>query len=358
MRKDKAKIVFLGDTLINEEPLGVQRYALEIIKEIDKLSVPWPIEVLVPNVEQCNLALENIKVVKYGKYNRTGFVWRQIDYPNYIRRQNALSVDLTLGLCILGSDLVCLHDCIYENYPKDFVGLKRQLKRYSYLFRARRNVKRSRLLLTVSNTSKNELVSYYRIPESKVVVINDAWQHMTNVEEDDTILDELNLSGKAFYFSLGSQLPHKNFKWIIQAAECNPDKLFVVTGSKKITSCSEDYNDRSNIFYSGFLTDGQVKSLMKNSKLFVFPSLYEGFGIPPLEALASGTSIAVSNCSCLPEIYENSAVYFDPLEYEIDMDSIVADAEKVSVNERERILAKYSWEKSAKALIEAIASIM
>lgn len=351
------KIVFLGDTLINDEPLGIQRYALEIIKEIDKLSHPGEIEVLIPNVDECRLKLLNIQIVKFGKYNRTGFAWRQIDYPRYVKSQNAISVDLTLGLSIRGSDIVCLHDCIYENYPQDYVGIKRSLRRYSYLLRARINVRRSKLLVTVSDTSKQELISHYNIPESKVIVINDAWQHMLNVNPDHSIIDRLMLRGKDFYFSLGSQLPHKNFKWIIQAAKCNTDKLFVVTGSRRISSSSEEYQDCDNIIYSGYLTDGQIKSLMMNCKLFVFPSVYEGFGIPPLEALSVGTNIAISNRSCLPEIYENSAGYFDPLNYNIDMNTIISDATSVSINDKDRVLAKYSWEKSANSLLNAINSL-
>ena len=102
-------------------------------------------------------------------------------------------------------------------------------------------------------------------------------------------------------------------------------------------------------------SDGEIRSLMANCKAFILPSIYEGFGIPPMEALAENAQIIVSNTSCLPEIYSKSAHYIDPYQLEnIDLDKILAE----HVEDPEAVLNKYSWEKSAKTLYSLICRCM
>lgn len=347
------KVVFLGDSINSKEPLGIQRYAYEILKAMDDMRFSFECQVLVPEHQEILLEFKKIKVIKYGK--KQGFWWRQIDFPNYCKKNHALSIDLTLGLPFCGADIVCLHDCIYESYPADFVGIKRKLKRYSYLIRARRNVKKCRKVLTVSNTSKRELERIYKISNDKVCVINNAWQHYASIIPDDEIITKLKLEKNKFYFSLGSKLPHKNFKWMIEAAKQNPDDVFVVTGTNKIAQVVDDKLPK-NIIFTGYLSDAQVKALMNNCKAYVHPAVVEGFGIPPLEALSCGADIIVSNTSCLPEIYGDAASYFNPLDYaNINMEQL---HRKKSNDCKRRILDKYSWSKSAARMVNTIISAL
>lgn len=345
------KVVFLGDTIVGPEPLGIQRFTVEILKELDKLELPYKVEVLIPNIDNCSLKLKNIKIIRYGKRGRTGFLWRQFDFPHYINKEKAISVDFTLGLTFHGSDVVCLHDCIHENYPDDFIGLKAKIKRLSYLIRAKRNVKKARKIITVSETSKKELVKFYRIPENKIAVIYNAWQHIERIEPDDSILKKFNIHAGEFFFSLGSQLPHKNFKWILEAAKQNPKETFVVTGSNHVRKNNDHYEGTNNIIFTGFLSDGEIKSLMSNCKCFIFPSLYEGFGIPPLEAMSVGRKCIISNMRSLPEVYGNSVWYIDPYEYnDINIERIMTE----NIDDNSIVLRKFSWRSSAQKLNEVL----
>ena len=102
------------------------------------------------------------------------------------------------------------------------------------------------------------------------------------------------------------------------------------------------YNiDMSGINYTA--SDGESKALMKNCKAFIFPSVYEGFGIPPLEALLCGAKVLCSNATCLPEIYEDTVVYFDPYDYDADIDELL----KKPVANPAKIFKKCSWERAA-----------
>lgn len=350
------KIVFLGDTLLNDELFGIQRYAYELISQLDNNATQMDYEFLIPFSAKCNLKFKNIRIVRYGKYKQ-GFLWRQFDFPRYVKKNKAVGVDLTLGLSVMGTDIVCLHDCIYEYYPEDFVGLKSKLRRISYLIRARINVKSAKAILTVSNTSKKEIIKFYKVKEDKIYVIYNAWQHYKRIIPDEQILENLGLEKGQFFFSLGSYLPHKNFKWIVSAAACSRDKLFVVTGSNRINNFKEYVGKRfPNIIFTGYLPDTQVKALMVNCKCFIHPSLYEGFGIPPLEALSCEADVLISNASCLPEIYGDSAVYFDASDYaNIDIDLLLT--KKVSDHEREKVLQKYTWKSSAYKLQQVLRKI-
>lgn len=349
------KIVFLGDTLLNDEPLGIQRYAYEILKKLDCNPDSSNYELLIPKKSKCSISFRHIRIVPFGNLN-PGFLWRQLCFPEYVRKNHAISVDLTLGLSFRGSDIVCLHDCVYENYPQDFIGWKAKLKRHSYLIRARIAVRKAKRIITVSNTSKKELMEHYPIEDSKITVIYNAWQHFNRIQQDDRILSKLHLQEKTYCFSLGSGLPHKNFKWIIMAALENPEYTFVVTGTNRLSKYLSELQIENvpNIIFTGFLSDGEVKALMTSCALFLHPSVYEGFGIPPLEALSCGTKVAVSNLTCLPEIYQDSAVYFDPYQYDnISIDRLIAEVQHLSPG----VLKKYDWAKSACLLREIITSL-
>ena len=341
-------IVFLGDTILNDEPLGIQRYAYEIIKEIDKKKPAINCELLIPEDIECSITLKNIQIVRYGKY-KNHFIWRQIAYPMYLNKHKAIGVDLTLGLAIMGNGVICLHDCIFEDFPRDFIGIIGKLKRYSYLFRTHICVKKAKRIITVSETSKQEIIKHYSVSEEKISVVYNAWQHMLRVSADDVILHKYNLERGKFYFSLGSGLPHKNFEWIVYAAKKNSSSIFVISGTNRLSNYSINDSELDNIVFTGYLTDAEIKSLMSNCKAFLHPAVMEGFGIPPLEALSCGVKIAVSNTSCLPEVYGESAVYFNPFDYNVDLDKLLS--KKTSSDET---LAKYSWEKSADRLYEIL----
>lgn len=348
------KAVFLGDTILCDEPLGIQRYAYEIIKAIDEMDIPFSCELLVPENAVCNIEFKKIKVVHYGKHKK-GFLWRQLDYSKYISAPDVIGVDLTLGLSVRGSDIVCLHDCIYESYPQEFVGFKNKLKRQSYLLRTRIGVKKAKRIVTVSETSKNELMKHYGITNDRISVVYNAWQHMLRITEDNGVLQKYGLERHNYYFSLGSGLPHKNFTWVVYAAKNNPNDIFVISGTNRLGNYMSLLGDKrlDNVVFTGFLSDGEIKALMAGCKAFLHPAFVEGFGIPPLEALSCGAKILVSCASCLPEIYGDSAVYFDPKDYSADIDKLVAEAHCTK-----DALDKYSWAESAERLITIINEVM
>ena len=276
-------------------------------------------------------------MVRSGRI-RNAFLWRQICFPLYALRRRAFALDLTLGLPVLKCDITGLYDCTYELFPEDFRSVREKLKRLSYLAKAYLVTRRSRKLIVLSRTAGKQLQDYYRIPAGKLMLVPCAWQHLKRIREDESVLETFGLisreSGqiREYFFTLGSVLPHKNLKWIAEAAKQNPDRLFVVTGSLELS----DY-----IGSTGLL---ELEALMKHAAACIHPSLSEGFGIPPLEALSAGSRILLSDAGCLPEIYGGSAVYFDPRIYRpIRMEELM----RREAGPAEDVLKKYSWKRSA-----------
>lgn len=336
------KYVFLGDTLLNDEPLGIQRFSYELLKQIDAMERQYDIEVLVPTGMECKLSLKTIPIIQYGNYGNP-FIWRQYHFANYVKKRRAIAIDLTLGLIVRSCGVVGLFDSIYENYPADFIGVKAKIKRYAYLVRARYVTKRARRIVTISEYSKKELLQNYKWLDN-IDVLNCGWQHYDRIKPDTSIMDKLGVATGDYIFSLGSSLPHKNFEWIIRAAQQNPDYLFVVTGTNRLSHYQEGLNvaNLTNIIFTGFLRDEEVKELMSKCKAFVHPSKYEGFGIPPLEALSCGAKVCVSDSTCLPEIFGDSVVYFDPDAQHIDISVLISK----STAQPDVILCKYDWKKT------------
>lgn len=119
----------------------------------------------------------------------------------------------------------------------------------------------------------------------------------------------------------------------------------MVAGGKDLRAFGDDNEakDTHNVFYPGYVSDAENAALMQHCKLFLHPAVFEGFGIPPLEALALGAPIALANATCLPELYGDTARYFDPYDYDVDLDALAAQP----VAAPDAVLQKYSWDKTA-----------
>ena len=139
-----------------------------------------------------------------------------------------------------------------------------------------------------------------------------------------------------------------------------PDRTFVFAGpsiSYGIVDSEANVSEMPNCRYVGYISDGQVKALMEKCRAFLFPSKYEGFGIPPLEAMSAGAKVFMSNATCLPEIYKDFVSYFDPDDYSVDLDALEAQKHPDS----KLLLEQYSWDKTAakiKAIIQKYTNLL
>lgn len=354
------RIVFNG-CWVGTNVVGVSRYAYNIIKELDKLledsKDKYCVELLVPtDAVECDLGFNNIMIVKKGQC--TGKVnkifWEQVVFPHYVKKTKGVGVDLTLSIPVHGIKYIAIHDCIYESFPENYKG--HELHRALYMWKVKKVTRQEKVqIITVSNESKKEIVKYYNVAPNRITVIGNGWEHMKDIISDERVFEKCKIvDKKPYFFALGSKYKHKNLTWILSAAKRNPEYNFVLTGNDSFSNESEELYRKKvdNVIFTGFVSDGEMKALMLNCEALIQPSFYEGFGIPPIEALSMGKKVIVAKASCLPEIYEDSVIYIDPNNSNVDLNLLM----KEPVGDAKYILEKHSWKKSAKEMIKLISS--
>lgn len=329
---------------------GQQRMVFEMLRELDKWIEPDLIQIVIPHNYICKEHYSNIEIIRFGCGNK--IFWIQTCFFLYLIKSHRIGINLYNACPVLRPDVMTIYDLTSEICKKEqcsnLHGKLSYLYSKSMRFRA---IKKSKLIYTASNTSKKELMDYYHVDGKQFVVLEDGWQHMLRIREDDSIFFRYpQLIKNKYYLSLGSLLPHKNFKWVIQVSKRNKNQMFVIVGEKVGYKKAVEKHKSDNLVYLGKITDGEMKALMKNCKAFIHPALSEGFGIPPLEALSVGAPIIVSNTSCLPEIYENSAHYINPKLYNVDLDNLINEP----VESADKILNKYSWKKVAEKFYNSL----
>lgn len=340
------KIIINGRFLLHRVT-GVERYARELCAELDKLIAPGELVMAVPPEVDDIPDYQNIKVVKVGRlHNR---LWEHISFPVYVSRQKAISLNLCNVAPLPSPGIIAIHDVKIKETPQYFS--KKFIAWYNLLFS--NEAKRAKKIMTVSEFSKREIIKYYNVEPDRIVVIPDAWQHYERIGYDDNALEKYDLVKDGYYFSMCSLEPNKNFKWIAEVAKRNPNQNFAIAGSinKRVFADGLGFECPTNMKLLGYVSDEEAKTLMRDCKAFLFPTFYEGFGIPPLEAISAGArSIIISDIDVMHEIFDNEANYIDPFKYDYCID-------KLNKQVSGTVLNKFSWKKSARKLYEVIREV-
>ena len=320
---------------------GVQRYASETVAPRGRHCDKMEIEIAVPQGTKAP-SFRNIPIRTVGK--RHGVLWEQLDFASYVRKQKSVSVNLCNSAPFFGNNsIVCIHDVKIKAYPQFF---RRKFRLwYSVLFA--KIIRNACKVLTVSEFSKREIVKYYRCDPEKICVIYNAWQHYCSVSENENALEKFNLKENEYAFALGSLEPNKNLKWIFEVAKRNPSMQFAIGGGINPKIFSEDQTKiPANVSLLGYLCDQDAKCLMRHCRVFLFPSFYEGFGIPPMEAMVAGAAnIVVSDIPVMHEIFGDAVYYADPSRYEYHINDMISDRRRYA-----DVLSRYSWDSSAQKL--------
>lgn len=344
--------VIINGRFFSQRITGVQRFAIEIIRELDKLVCNENYELYLP--PNCNIPfdLKNIKVKRSDSLLK-GILWDIFSFARYVKNENALSVNLCNGINLHNPSIVCIHDITYKVNPSFYSG-KNRLKMYWNRFSCWFNAKYADYIITVSEFSKKEIMRSYHVNNEKIFVVYNAWQHINRINDKEVDIKTRYpfLSPGNYFFSISTLAKNKNFKWILHAAKNNQDHIFVIAGGGKLkeTADASGLSNLPNVKFLGYVTDEEAISLIKNCKAFIFPSLYEGFGLPPLEAMGTGCkNIIVSDIEVMHEIFGDSVDYIDPLNFDYKIREFPDHTAS-----HQKILEKYSWEKTSLSLFNLI----
>lgn len=337
------KVVIDGRCIKQGRFDGAQRYATEILLELDKIVETGKYELLIRPEYKDLIELKNISKILIC--SKSTLSWKVKAFL-YLVKKHAWYVHFANGLAVWRKSVITIHD-IYAFYnvcnnTKMYFITRKGKAVFNALF--------AKKIVTVSEYSKQTMLDKLPVKSRKIDVIGNGWQHIKKIQPDDRILQRFGLRDKQYYFFIGRLVNNKNIKWIFEVADRNPSSLFIISGDLSNERFDFYQGKNSNILYTGFVSDSEMKSLYQHCRAFLFPSLMEGFGIPPMEALYNGAPIIIANTSCLPEIFGNSAHYIDPYKYDYCLEELL----KEPVDLPETVLERYSWEKSARAWKELI----
>jgi glycosyltransferase involved in cell wall biosynthesis len=236
---------------------------------------------------------------------------------------------------------------------------------------------RAARVLTVSEASKRDILQYFHIPESRIDVIYNAiddrfWQP-PDAENMERVRQRYQLNAP-FILYAGNIKPHKNLERLIEAFHLlrqdagMKDVQLLIIGDEiskyaTLRRAVHRHKLHKHVRFFGFVPHETLVALYRLADVFVFPSLYEGFGLPPLEAMASGTPVVTSNVSSLPEIVGDAALLIDPHEPEAIADAIrrvLTESDlRVSLSIRGLVRAReFSWERSIRRVREIYAEVL
>ena len=328
---------------------GIVRYSRELIAALDPLlDASVRITLLVPPTAHDVPAYRNIKVVQTG--TRGGIIWEQTSLRKYVRQHKD---SFCLNLCnvtplFVQPGITAIHDIMYRVNSSHYTTFRNRLSRLWHCLQYAYITKHETGIITVSEFSRGEIEKYYPAACGKVQVVPDAWQHVQAYRESEDWQQRYPfLEDGRFFFSLATLSKNKNGRWIIETAKNNPMEVFAIGGKHYETEYDEI---PGNVHMLGFISDEDACALMKHCKAFIFPSLYEGFGLPPIEALALGAEVISSDTTSLPEVLSDSVHYIDPYDTDVDLDALMRER----VGDRYHALDQYSWTSSAEKLLRIL----
>lgn len=348
---------YINGRFLSQKASGVQRFAREIIKALDQQLAREPDNgqswvLLAPNGTTSDLDLSTIKFETTG--SRAGHVWEQID----LLRASSSGVLINLcnsGPVLHGNSFTIIHDAMVFRTGGNFSRAYRLWHKTLGYMLAKRSA-----IGTVSAFSRGELRKYLGVKSA--FIVPNSCEHLANVMPSPEIVGKLGLSTSPFFLFVGNLTPNKNLKLAIEAMTTLGEtgvKLVIVGSLDSSVFGSAIKADAPNVHFTGHLSDEEVVALYKNAVALVFPSLYEGFGIPPLEAMLHGCPVISSDIPPVKEVCGDAALYFASGEKAGMVENLrkLLDDETLRQNLIQKGHARaalFSWDRSATLLRDAI----
>jgi len=271
--------------------------------------------------------------------------------------------------------VVTIHDLTLHYYPykeyKPKWSLKKQFQIWVYRFLMGQTVKHAKHIVAVSDNTKKDLLNEYAISEAKIsTILEGVPEHFQKASEQQIseMKKDYNIS-KPYLLYTGVWRSHKNLLSLIKAfkllKEQGKDLQLVMTGKMdpaypEIPSLIKELGLENDVVLTGFVSEEDLIALNSAAEVFVFPSLYEGFGLPPLEAMQFGVPVACSNTSSLPQVCADAALYFDPTKPEEiahEVSKILDDPSLKAylIKSGKKNVERFSWKAMAAQILDLLA---
>jgi glycosyltransferase involved in cell wall biosynthesis len=348
--------VFINGRFVTQRVTGTQRYAHELLDKLDAIlaeapSGSPPVTLLVPRCDNELPKFRHIAVTQAGRLS--GQAWEQLELPFYAR--GGVLFSLVGGAPLLHRrNIITIHDGAVYASPQSFSFAFRAW--YQFLYWALCHT--ALHVFTVSEFSRAELIEWCGAKPEKISVTYLGSDHALRPPPDAGVLARHGLRPKQYVLAVSSRNPGKNLPGLLRAvpylADSGLDVAIAGASYAKVFGQLDISGER--IHDLGYVNDSELRSLYENAACFAFPSFYEGFGLPPLEALALGCPAVVANDNSLAEIFHSVAFLCDPHDSSDIADKIL-EACRAPERERERyreFASGFGWIKCATITWSAI----
>jgi glycosyltransferase involved in cell wall biosynthesis len=317
--------------------------------------------------EMCEQLKGRIRSIAPGRpmLGIAGHLWEQSILPLMLNG-GLLWSPANTGPLRVANQVVTIHDVAALDHPEWFNA---KFARW-YRWLTPRLVKRARCVITVSNFSKSRLLELTGVDESRVTVIpngvNQRFYPRTS-DEIESVRIRLGIPPSRYLLSLGSIEPRKNLPRLLQAwSRCqdqlDEDIILVVAGgqgARRVYREAEMTSAPPRVHFTSSVPDDCLPALYSGAIALIYPSVYEGFGLPPAEAMASGCASIVANSTSLPEVVGDAGITIDPFNVEELANALVTICRDDSLREslRERSLresARFTWERAAELALDVL----
>jgi glycosyltransferase involved in cell wall biosynthesis len=296
----------INGRFVTQRQTGVQRFAIETVRAIDAsladpaIAAQWPTVVFwVPPGAKAP-PFKHIAVRTTGRFFKSGYGWEQVDLA-LASRDGVL-----LNLCNLGPvtkrrQVVVVHDATPWVSPQSF----RFAFRLAYKILVPLLGRVARRIVAISDFSRREIAHWYSIPYDRIALCSEGADHILTQAAQPAILERHGLTGTPYFLAVGVGSPNKNIDLVLAAfarADLPANARLVLTGKRDDrVHPAGDIRASDRVAHLGFVDDGELRALYEAALALIYPSRYEGFGLPPVEAMACGCPVVISDQPALLE---------------------------------------------------------
>ncbi len=360
--------LYVNGKFASQRTTGVQRVARQLMAALDRcrsgglVAAACDVVLLVPpGAQLASMHGIRTQVIRRGPLPLA--LWEQVMLPWAARHGRLLNLSGSAPL--FGRRQSCLvHDAAVFDRPAAYRPAFRRWYRALFWLLPRLGAQ----LLTVSAFSRQRLAAVLGLPETAIGVVPNGAEHLADVAPDPAALGRLGLQDGRYFLAVGSVNANKNLPALQAAFAALPAGhgcQLVLVGDRHAKVFSDGPNpgagDLPQVVHAGSVDDAVLKALYQHAVALVFPSLYEGFGLPPLEAMACGCAVAASSAAAIPEVCGDAALYFDPTsvaQISTAMDRLRTDA-ALRARLRQAGAARaagFRWDHAARTLVQHLLS--
>ena len=365
------KVVF-NATILNDRPTGLGVYCKNILSRIDKDLNSY---ILYTNNFKNEEEDKKEIILKTKSDNKIkSIILRNYELKKWIKRNKNKNIvyysPTQHGVSVKGiKQIVTIHDLMPLYFPK---GRAHQYIYYKY--NLKRIIANSEVIITCSNNTKKDLINEYKIDEKKIKVIYNGFdvpKAGVNKEQSKKYVKE-KYNIEDYIFMMGIHYSYKNLHSVIEAYDLLRNKItndIVIAGGnnnnygQELVKLVREKGLENRIKFLGYVPDDDKDKLYQGARMFVYPSKYQGFGLPVLEAMANHVPVACSNTASLPEVVGDAAFSFNPDSID-EIKNMLIKVLSLNNNEYEEYInkgleqiKKFSWDKCAKEVEKVITNV-